>query len=122
LGDQVIFARTFQAAIAFELIVLEWAFSKGYPRKIGQSRKGQLLYPSFAGAVRYLENDGTVPPSLLQQIKEAWETRNDLVHNFAWKSLLLGPEQSKDHILYESHKILTIAWFAVHDAWRRGSR
>jgi hypothetical protein len=111
--DQVAFANAFQSAIEFERIVLEWAFSKGYPREIDENKRGGLIHSSFSGAVRYLKKERHIPESLIQQIETAWEIRNDLMHNFAWKSLLLGPEQSRNYILYEAHKILQTAWFAV---------
>jgi len=120
--DQAVLAHTFQSALEFELIVLQWAFSKDYPRKIQPNKKNTgFTPPSLAGAVSHLKQDPRIPENLIKQIEAARKTRNDLVHNFAWKSLLLGPEQSRDHILYEAQKILKIAWFAVHDEWSRGS-
>ena len=119
--DRALFANTFQAAIQFELIVFEWAFSKGYSRIIGKGKNGNPIHPSFSKAVCHLKKDPHIPKILIKQIKAAWKTRNDLMHNFAWKSLLLGPEQSKDCILYEAHATLKAAWFAVHDECCRSS-
>ena len=121
LYDRALFASAFQAAIDFEFIVLQWAVRQGYPDIIRTTRKGKKIYPSFDGAVGHLKKEGHLSESLLQQIKAAWKTRNDLMHNFAWKSLLLGPEQSKDCILYEAHATLQAAWFAVHDECFRSS-
>jgi hypothetical protein len=121
LCDQVIFANAFQAAIEFELIVLEWAFSKGYSREIRTNRNGRVIEPSFSGAICHLKKEPHIPESLITQIRAAWKTRNDLMHNFARKSLLLGPEQSKDCILYEAHATLKAAWSAVHDECYRDS-
>jgi hypothetical protein len=122
LCDKAVFAETFQAAIEFELIVLEWAFSQGYPRIIRKNKKGTRdIRPCFSGALGHLKKECQVPESLVTQIEKAWDTRNDLMHNFAWKSLLLGPEQSQDCILLEAHKTLKAAWFAVHDAWCRSA-
>ena len=96
LCDQATLASTFQAAIEFELIVLEWAFSQGYPRIIRKNKKGnRLIHPSFTEALWHLKKECQIPESLVTQIEKAWDTRNDLIHNFAWKSLLLGPEQSR---------------------------
>jgi hypothetical protein len=120
LCDQATFTGAFQAAIDFELLVLEWAFSQGYSREIRQNKQGnRLKYPSFTEALFYLKNKGHVSESLSTQIKTAWDTRNDLMHNFAWKSLLLGPEQSKDCLLHEAYETLQAARFAVHAAWGR---
>ena len=121
LCDRALFANTFQAAIDFELIVLQWAFSQGYSRVIGKNKNGGNVYPSFKKALCHLKKECHIPRSLIKQIKAAWGTRNDLMHNFAWKSLLLGPEQSKDCILYEAHATLKAAWFAVHDECCRSS-
>ena len=119
--DKAVFASAFQAALQLELIVLEWAFSKGYSRIIGEDRSGNPIYPRFSKAVRHLKKDPHIPESLITQIEKAWDTRNDLVHNFAWKSLLLGPEQSRDLILDEAYVTLQAAWFAVHDERCRSS-
>jgi hypothetical protein len=113
LCDKAVFAGTFQAAIEFELIVLEWAFCKGYPREIRTNRKGKIISPTFSGALNHLKQNSHISESLITQIEEAWDTRNDLMHDFAWKSLLLGPEQSRDLILHEAHKVLRTAQFAV---------
>ena len=121
LCDKAVFAGTFQAAIEFELIVLEWAFCKGYPREIRTNKNGKIISPTFSGALSHLKQNFHIPESLITQIEKAWKTRNDLMHNFAWKSLLLGPEQSKDCILYEAYGTLQAAWFAVHDESFRSS-
>ncbi len=114
LCDRALFASAFQAAIEFELIVLEWAFSKGYARVISKNKRSGNVYPSFSKALCYLKKECHIPEHLVTQIEKAWDTRNDLMHDFAWKSFLLGPEQSKD-CLYEADKILRTAWFAIHD-------
>jgi hypothetical protein len=121
LCDRALFASAFQAAIDFELIVLQWAVSQGYPDVIRTTRRGKKIYPSLKGAVDHLKKEGHLSKSLFQQLDAARKTRNDLMHRFAWKSLLLGPEQSKDCILYEAHATLKAAWFAVHDEYCRSS-
>jgi hypothetical protein len=113
LCDKAVFAGTFQAAIEFELIVLQWAMSHGYPKK--------KIAPSLKGAIHHLKHEGRLSQELFQQMDAARETRNDLMHNFAWKSLLLGPEQSQDCILLEAQKTLVTAWFAVKDACCRSA-
>ena len=120
LCDKALFASAFQAAIDFELMVLEWAFSKEYSRQIVKSKNGRIIHPTFSGALRHLKQAPHIPASLITQLETAWKTRNDLMHNFAWKSLLLGPDHSKD-FLYEAHATLQAAWFIVHDERCRSS-
>src|SRR5262249_18449494 len=118
LCDQALFANTFQVAIDFEMIVLEWAYSKGYSRQIREDKNGRPIYPSFGGALYRLKQEPHIPESLITQIEKAWDTRNDLMHDFAWKTLLLGPEYSKEHILREAYVTLHAARCAVRDAWK----
>jgi len=44
------------------------------------------------------------------------------IHNFAWKSLLFGPQQSRDLLLAPAFFTLTTAWRAVDQSWDRRAR
>jgi hypothetical protein len=117
-GDKALLGDTFLAAVAFETSILEWAFSRGYLSVIREDKRGRPIHPNFSGALGYLKSGGHVPESLGTLIKKAWDTRNNLMHNFAWRAALLGPSQTTKDVLYEARKALTIAQHAVIDAWK----
>src|SRR5262245_13689799 len=109
--DQIHVANTFKAAIDFELLVFQWATSTGYELGTKKGKRGHPIYPTLEKALTYLKTNGHLSDGLYDQLDQARKTRNALMHDFAWKALLLGPVQSKELLLDPAYDILQRAWF-----------